>query len=53
MTLNYVLLSMLIEVLLLLQTFTKTQLVHYQQVDSTTCLIFIQCNASMKIKKIM
>jgi len=36
----FLLLSVLIEVLLLLQT--RTQPVHYQQVDSTTCLIFIQ-----------
>jgi len=49
MTLDYVLFSVLIEVLLLLQTFTKTQSVHYQQVDSTTSLIFIQCNVGMKI----
>jgi len=49
MTLDCVLLSVLIEVLLMLQTLTKTQPVHYQQVDSTTWLIFIQCNVSMKL----
>ena len=49
MTLYYVLFSVLIEVLLLLQTFTKAQSVHYHQVDSATCLIFIQCNVGIKI----
>jgi len=31
----------------------RTQPVHYQQVDSTTCVIFIQGFVSMKIQRII
>jgi len=50
----FLLLSVLIEVLLLLQTLTRTPPMHYQQVDSTTCLIFTQDlkNCDLKFKKI-